>query len=238
MKTNNLLRNAMLITPLILTGCGGASMSKFQYIEPNKEEVKNEKIIDLSFDPIWDRIVAKLSASFFVINNIDKQSRLINLSFSSSSPEKYINCGETNREFSFRNENKSYTYKVAENSYYKSAGKWGVYKNLPSVSEVSRDTNLEGRINIYIAPVEKNRTRVAVNVRYIFSSSASGINYGYNGFGNLALKTRVPPQELTSISFNTKQPESKNLGDHVNPVIVTCQSKGVLESELLGMAIN
>ncbi len=211
----------ILITFVIfLTGCAGVGISTNSYTSPIVKEIKNEKIVNESFDIIWDRAVANLASSFFVINNIDKQSRLINLSYSSDSPEKYIDCGESIRTFSFKNNKETYTYNVAENSFYKLAGTWGVYKNLPSVSEVNRVTSLEGRINVYMAPVDRNKTRITANVRYIISISASGIANGYNGFGNLQLQEKLPSNDKTVISFNTKK----------------TGSKGLLEKQLLDMS--
>jgi len=222
---------------LILTGCATTGSSSSSYTAPVIKEIENERLVYESFDVIWDRIVAKLSSSYFVINNIDKESRLINLSFSSDSPENYINCGKNFRTFSFRDNKETYKYQVAGNSFYKIAGKWGPYKNLPFVWEVTRETSLEGRINVYLAPLEKNTTRFVTNVRYIISSNVNGIAYDYNGFGVLQNKQKIP--ELNkSISFNTGSVGSKNFGNATNPLIVKCQSTGVLENELLTLADN
>lgn len=151
-------------------GCASIGRNSVSYTEPPTENLpENNVIIDQPFNSVWDKLVGKLSASFFVINNIDKESRLINISFNSNNPEKYVDCGVTERTFSFGKENRNYSYKVAGNSSYKYAGKWGPYQNLPAIFNINRKTSLEGRINIYVAPVNKNETKVSVNIRYILT---------------------------------------------------------------------
>src|SRR3954449_382638 len=53
----------------------------------------NTKIIAKSKDQVWDSFIPALSSKFFVINNIDKASGLINVSYSGD-PEKYVDCGQ------------------------------------------------------------------------------------------------------------------------------------------------
>lgn len=61
----------------------------------------------------------QLAKSFFVVNNIEKESRLINVSFSTETPEKYINCGRTTRTFKLGDEVLTTSYDVAADSSYK-----------------------------------------------------------------------------------------------------------------------
>lgn len=226
----------LVTASLILTGCVGVGTYTANYTEPVAKEIENKKLINESFDVIWDRVVANLSESYFVINNIDKQSRLINLSFSTDSPEEYINCGESYRTFSFNKRNETYTYQTAESTSFKLPHKWGPNNNLPAVTNVTIDTSLEGRVNIYLAPIEQNSTRFSTNVRYVFTTSVSGISYGYNMYGTLIRKDNMTaiPNANTVTSFNTgKIGISKRYNDVDD---VKCQSKGVLEEQLLNMA--
>lgn len=227
---------AILLALFLSAGCATVKVSGHQYDNPIQKSIANEKVVNEPFSAVWDRSVAKLSSSFFVINNIDKQSRLINLSFSTDMAEKYVDCGQTTRDFSFQGETSSYTYEVAEDSFYKSISKWGAYKNLPAVAQVTRTTNLDGRINLYMAPVNSTKTKVAANVRYILSMHTSGFYDGYNAFGTVQVRQPISPISAPPISFNTKKPTSKNLGYAQGTQRVTCQSNGLLESELLGMA--
>jgi hypothetical protein len=49
--------------------------------------------VERSKDEVWNELVAGLGAQFFVINNMDKASGFINVSYSGD-PEKYVDGGE------------------------------------------------------------------------------------------------------------------------------------------------
>ncbi len=59
---------------MVLTGC---ATSTFNYSPPLETKIQNTKQVDLPFDTVWDQLVKQLSTDFFVINNIDKNSRLM-----------------------------------------------------------------------------------------------------------------------------------------------------------------
>ena len=67
--------------------------------------------------------------------------------------------------------NESYDYAIAGASEYKEAIKQQRHPSIAEYVAVKRETTLEGRANIYIAPAEKEakKTTVTVNTRYIFS---------------------------------------------------------------------
>jgi hypothetical protein len=96
------------------------------------------------------------SPNLSVINNISKDSRLINVSFSSNKPNDYVDCGQTSRRSNHpATGDQQFVYNVADSSSY-NAGQDGtnVLWNL------NRRTKLDGRANIYIAP-ELASTRFA-----------------------------------------------------------------------------
>jgi hypothetical protein len=74
----------------VLAGCAG----KVDYIRPTMHTTpgQNTKLIQKPRDAVWAASVPALSKQFFVINNLDKSSGLINISYSGD-PEKYIDCG-------------------------------------------------------------------------------------------------------------------------------------------------
>jgi hypothetical protein len=216
---------------IALSGCAPTAISKLEYLPPKTSDVKvNEVSINEPFDTVWDRLVGRLATGFFVINNIDKASRLINVSFSSDSPESYVDCGQTIREFHFQNEEQKYVYNFAQDSTYKVADKWGPLKNLPKISEVVRDTSLEGRINVYVAPQSSNKTKVSVNAKYILRVKIQGHTTEYTAFGSPA-QEYTTPEFSSDVSFTTGQSVSKLFGNDS----VTCRTTGELEKSILGM---
>ncbi|UUZ73433.1 hypothetical protein LP415_09480 [Polaromonas sp. P1(28)-8] len=73
-----------------LAGCAG----KVDYIRPTTKATpgSNVKILNRPREAVWTAAVPELGKRFFVINNLDKASGLINISYSGD-PEKYIDCG-------------------------------------------------------------------------------------------------------------------------------------------------
>jgi hypothetical protein len=218
---------------LVLTaGCVTPGTSDYSYGPPDQSPVLNETLVDEPFEHVWDRLVGQLAKSFFVINNIEKESRLINLSFSTSDPGAFIDCGTSTRTFSFRGDHQTYKYNVASSATFKIAAKWGPARNLPLVSEVIRTTKLDGRANVYVAP-RGSQTQVTVNAIYAFSFTAEGTAYGYNAFGTLIQQERIPA-ETSSLSFTTTQPGSAPWLEH--GASISCRSLGNFEQQVLKYA--
>ena len=217
----------LAISIILLNGCATQATSTFQYNEKQSNRINNEEVVNKSFESAWSDLVRHLAKSFYDVNNIEKESILINVSFSTDSPEKYIDCGNTIRTFKQGSEKLNYDYDVAENTNYKyGAGKSndGVFA---FVGHVKRSTNLEGRINIYVAPKGEN-TEISVNTRYIFTISISGSVNTENMHGQV-VRAEPISQSPTIISFNTNKPNKSDEG-------ISCFSNGVLEAEILKMA--
>jgi hypothetical protein len=221
---------------LSLSACATPGASRFDYVPPSVSAGQSTDVsVGEPFDAVWDRLVSRLAAGFFVINNIDKASRLINVSFSSDSPEKYVDCGRSTRQFSFKGEERTYVYNVAQDSNYKVAGTWGPYNNLPSVAEIYRDVSVEGRINVYVAPRTQRETRVSANAKYVLRVTTNGSGTAYNAFGTPVQHFPVPSSS-SDISFTTAEAGSKNWGAGSAVERVACRSTGALEETLLNMA--
>ena len=76
-------------TVALIAGCSG----KVDYVRPSAPPVaSNSKPIEKPRDAIWNAGVPELGKQFFVINNLDKSSGLINVSYTGD-PENYIDCG-------------------------------------------------------------------------------------------------------------------------------------------------
>lgn len=189
----------------------GCATSTNDYSPPKVSKIENSKFVKKPFDGVWDGLVKELSSDFFVINNIDKNSRLINISFSSQRPSDFVDCGTTTRTFTnARGENK-YVYKTADGSEFTAANKQG------HVFNVRRATRLEGRSNIYVAP-ENDGTNVTVNTKYVVTVTMSGST----------LDGRMVPTETFTFDPSTKQPYTTDQ--------VTCVATGNIEERILRAA--
>jgi hypothetical protein len=209
------------VAGLSVTGC--STSSTLDYAAPVNNTVQNKRIVNQDFEQTWDRLVRELSADFFVINNIEKASRIINVSFSVGRPDEYVDCGMSNRSFTNpQGKTEHYTYSTASTASF-----WIGAPQAPHFPiALTRSTDLEGRVNIYVAPVQGTRqTEIVVNGKYSLGIKQEGVLH------NMYM---VPVSQLspstTRVNFETLKP---NIAEGSDPV---CRSRGVLEQRILGLA--
>ena len=85
------MRGLLLVAILLsVAACAG----KIDYVRPTSQlaPAANVKTIDRPREAVWNTSVPELSKQFFVINNLDKSSGLMNISYTGD-PERYIDCG-------------------------------------------------------------------------------------------------------------------------------------------------
>ena len=165
------MKNTVYIFGLLIlvASCAIAPpINDLNYEKNTFTQINNQKVVEDSFDNVWDRLVSGLSRTFYVINNIDKESRLINVSFNMNDQlSNYVDCGTSKREFQLVDFADSVIYEVANSSSYFTTSTAPPNPNV-SYHKVFRNTSLEGRANVYIAPSEKGTT-IMVNTRYVFN---------------------------------------------------------------------
>src|ERR1035437_6283960 len=84
-----IMKYVLLLLPLLFVGCGIVQISK-DYTPPSKKnKIINKTIINGSKDVVWKKVISNLSQNFFVVNNLDKESGFINVSYSGD-PEEYV----------------------------------------------------------------------------------------------------------------------------------------------------
>lgn len=224
---------ALPIASLLLVGCATQGVSTHSYHDKPPVTVKNELIVNKPYSTVWDGLVRELSKSFYVINNIDKESRIINLSFSSNNPVEYVDCGKTKRTYTQGSKSESWEYDVAGSANFKVATPRQEHPAFVNYVVIRRDPSLEGRANIYIAPDEKNSSNsvVTVNTRYILTQKVRGEAFAEHISGNVFSRGRMQDENFT-YTFNTNRPGKNESGGGES---VTCFSKGKLEEEILDM---
>ena len=149
---------ALALSTLLIAGCAG----KVDYVRPNTAPTAqlNSKIIDKPRDAVWNSSVPELGKQFFVINNLDKSSGLINLSYSGD-PAKYIDCGRVSSYVKNARGERTYEFAgaAAQQNYELMNGN-GLFF-------VDRKMSLEGRVNLVFEEVGPNQTKVTANTRYV-----------------------------------------------------------------------
>lgn len=141
-----------------LAGCAG----KQEYIRPvTAGAIENSKIIDRPRSDVWDKAVPQLGKQFFVINNLDKASGLINLSYSGD-PEKYIDCGRVISYVKNAKGERTYNFAGAQ-----AQSEYEIMVDGATLVFLSRRMDLDGRVNLIFEEIEGQKTKVTANTRYV-----------------------------------------------------------------------
>ena len=202
----------VLLSAILIAGCAG----KLDYIRPTTQPQRsaNVKIIDKPRDAVWNASVPELGKQFYVINNLDKSSGLINVSYNGD-PEKYIDCG---RIISYvKNVRGERTYDFAGSKAQQS------YEAMdPSgLFFLERKMSLEGRINLVFEEVSPSQTRITANTRYVAQRTQT-VRSAANNF---------PQTRVDSISFNSGA--AAEFPPSNDGRSAQCVATGVLEQEIL-----
>jgi hypothetical protein len=224
----------IIVAASISAGCATQGVNSLKYTAHAAVQVNNEITVPKPQSQVWDILVKKLSKSSYVINTIDKGSRIINVSFSSTSPVEYVDCGRSHRTYVQGDKTEIFDYDVAGPAEFKLAAE---RKEAPSFSNymiIRRETVLESGSNIYVAPDEKDngKTIVTVNTRYILNIKAKGEAFAQHVIGNVLSRGRLP-EESTMVTFSTNRAGQQDIGGGLK---MTCFGKGRLEGEILEMA--
>jgi hypothetical protein len=156
-----------------------------KYVPPetnvNQTIAKDSVIISKSEEEVWDKILKEITKSFFVINNIEKDSGFINLSYTGDA-SKYVDCG--------------YYTNTQKQRYYLTQPSKSIYSGSYRINSI--DSNLQGRINILVQDIESNKTSVTVNTRYIVTISSSMYETMYGGYINDTVVTNFDTGQFGS----------------------------------------
>ena len=203
---------AALLASFVLVGCAG----KVEFIRPiSAKSTTNVKLIPRARDAVWNAAVPALGKQFFVINNLDKSSGLINISYTGD-PERYVDCGEISSYVQNVRGERTYRFAGAsENQIYEVMNNSGLFF-------ISRRMKLEGRVNLVFEEAGVNQTRVSANTRYVLTRDVK-IRNTQNQTANRS----------DTISFNSGSGASYPKGNDGQGV--ECVSKGTMEQEILSL---
>lgn len=202
-----------LFLSAFLVGCAG----KVAYTRPMAamNGASNVKTIDKPREEVWNKGVPELGKRFFVINNLDKSSGLINVSYTGD-PEKYVDCGRITSYVKNGRGERTYDFPGAQ-----AQQSYEVMENL-KLGFIDRKMTLEGRVNLVFEEISPTQTRVTANTRYVVQRHIT-VRLADNNF----------PQTVNdSISFNSGG--SASYPSRSATVGATeCASTGALEAEIL-----
>ena len=104
-----------------------------KYVPPNIDNTnfKNSVITNKNFDETWTSVLDFVNDSFFKIENLEKDSGLLTLSFGSNEAENFIDCGDFEYTLFFTGEE----FKGSYINYAK--------RSLIAVLEAKMDVNIQ-----------------------------------------------------------------------------------------------
>ncbi len=145
-----------LVITILLSSCAVEKKKLTEnvgkYVPPNIEDTnfKNSVITNKNFDETWTSLTDFVNDSFFKIENLNKDSGLLTLSFGLKEPENFIDCGDFEYTLFFTGEE----FKGSYIDYVKSG--------LLAV--------LEAKMNINIQKIDNESTKININTNYTFST--------------------------------------------------------------------
>ena len=204
---------ASLVSTVLLCSCAG----KVEYIRPTTVSIPgaNTKIIDKPRDAVWNAAVPELGKQFFIINNLDKSSGLINISYSGD-PEKYIDCGRITSYVKNARGERVYDFAGA-----KAQQNYEIMEPGVGLFLIDRRMALEGRVNLVFQELNSSQTRVTANTRYLVQRQRTFQNLGNNSTQTVS----------DSLSFNAGG--SASFPQAPNSNTSECVATGLLEVEIL-----
>ena len=145
-----------LVTIILISSCAlekeKLTENIGKYVPPNIDDTnfKNSVITNKDFDEAWTSITDFVNNSFFKIENLEKDSGLLTLSFGSKEAENFIDCGDFEYTLFFTGEE----FKGSYIDYAKSG--------LLAVLEAKMDVNIQ--------KIDNETTKISINTNYKYST--------------------------------------------------------------------
>jgi hypothetical protein len=167
------MRNLRVVAALcVLAGCASVSVDyRPPSITPRPNQTKD---VSRPKDQVWNDTVAALGQRFFVINNLDKSSGLINISYSGD-PLRYVDCGSGSVNISGPGAKTQMYDGAAADVQYQTVVPMPPY-GVPTPVPVRRQMSLEGRVNVIFEALAPGSTRVTTATRYVLTRRLSAPN--------------------------------------------------------------
>ena len=220
MKKSLLLATVALVMAL---GAGCGAKINTTITPPSEHAVANSRTFNVSYDKVWKATVTSIGESFFVLENIEKDSGILSLSFSVKNPNDYIDCGSISESGNL------YGGKKYDNFFLGAETPVNRYIAFNGQSAPSyREILLSGKSNIIVEKKGNNSTTVKVNTRYIVDLTNNITYYiPINAFQGVS-KTEAIKNQMAFTSHETGSFPSAS-----NENSMQCRSRFTLEQQIL-----
>ncbi len=200
----------MTLSCLLICGCVSG---QFQYTQPLKPVISqpNFVVLEKPKDIVWKELIPAVGKAFWVINNLDKASGLINISYQGD-PLLYVDCGSMKSFVNHAGVPRKYEFLGSSSDTFFETVEHG------SILTVRRKLSLEGRVNLILEELTPGQTKITASSKYILSKTSI-----LNPSGGTQYT------EHDTISFNSNQGSVFSKGGTI------CYANGKLEASLLQM---
>ncbi len=182
---------------------------KYEKTEPKKNY---DVTLNKNFNTVWNKVIDYSSKSFFGIDNFEKDSGLITLSYTGS-PVGYVDCGKFD-----------YNGYISNGTQVKDY--FGTFQEF---AQIYYNASLNGRMNILVKKNSESETYVRVNTRYVFSFTRPHPLGIYHGNESVTWTFNAGDEANVVLMFG-----DMDLGLAVtDPLNITCQPTYKLEQNLL-----
>jgi hypothetical protein len=176
-------RSALLLVPLLATSC---VVGHFEYTPPpeSTEVPEHERVVGVSFDRTWSALISVVSSDFFGIENFEKESGLMTLSFSVSPLSTAIESGHLSHTF---NNMFGATLRDTPGTQPSYEGPYVDYL------QIYNGAQLTGRANLVVREVpdsEPPQTAITVNLRFVVQ--ANTVSFSFNSGQRLVQEVANP----------------------------------------------
>ena len=205
-----MIKFRIAILLIVVTLCGfGCVIGKISYYKAKGiKNTDNSFFLKESKDKVWVKLIDGIGKSFFVINNIEKDSGLINISYGDD-PCRFISCGTLNSYVLDAQGKRKYNFSACiEYKEYEEFNKGNLFI-------IRRWITLDGRASI-IVQEKNNGTFVKINAKYVVIKNAKIYDPSY----------RLIRTELSNIIFNSN-------GEKSFPNGLKCYANGQFEKMIL-----
>ncbi len=146
---------------IFFSGCTG----HYKYTPPAEPAPGNNSIVlNESKDVIWAKMIPNLGKRFFTINNLDKSSGLVNITYKGD-PEAYVDCGQTESQVKNVRGQRTYNFPVSRaNQEFEALVEGELFV-------VTRKMVLEGRMNLIFEEIGENKTKISAMAQYILTNT-------------------------------------------------------------------
>lgn len=196
------------------TGCAGKVTTEF--VRPEEHPIMESKVYNYPYEKVWKAVVQSIGSSYFVLENIEKDSGILSLSFAAQNPGDFVDCGVVK-------EHGTVVMRAYDNTFAGTASniqrKFVTDQGVPG--EMIRSCSLSGKANVLVQSLGPKQTRVTIRTRYVFTLTNMVMPYG------------APAPVKMEATMNFTGSEVGTFPDTNKLQSLQCRSRGTLEISIL-----